>query len=117
MDNISKEELPAIFECSSEELQEFMGTKFGEQTLEFLASWATVTQKSLLANRMIITTCLQTDEEGHVLCRFCGEGIPNWKQEDSREHLSDCPINFVSDALIATSLLKKDIVGLTNIGQ
>jgi len=117
MDNISKDELPDIFGCSSEELQAFMGTQFGEQTLEFIASWATVTQKSLLANRMIITTCLLTDAEGHILCRFCGEGIPNWKQENSREHLSECPINFVSDALMSTKDLQKGIVGLTQTGK
>ena len=87
-------------------------TEFGEKSLQYLAQWAKVTQLSLKANRIIISECLVTDDEGHILCRFCNEGIPNWKQENSREHTAECPINHISTALIATSQLRKGILGM-----
>jgi len=55
-----------------------------------------------------------TDEENHILCRFCGEGIPNWKQENSREHTAECPINLISETLIATKELQQSILGMNN---
>ena len=113
MSNISKDEIPALIGCTDEELNAFMQTSFGAQTLEFLAQWATVTQKALKANRAVIDDCLITDAEGHILCRFCGEGIPNWKAEHAREHSSDCPMNLVTEALVSTKELKTGILGMT----
>ena len=114
MADITKEEIPALLGCTDEELSAFMQTTFGAQTLDFLAQWATVTQKALKANRAVVDECLITDAEGHILCRFCNEGIPNWKEENAREHSSDCPINLVTEALISTKELKFDILGLAN---
>ena len=116
MADITKEELPSLLGCTDEELNAFMKTTFGAQTLDFLAQWATVTQKALKANRAVVDACLITDDEGHILCRFCGEGIPNWKEENAREHSSDCPINLVTEALISTKGLRVGILGLTNSG-
>ena len=113
MADITKEEIPALLGCTDEELNAFMQTTFGAQTLEFLAQWATVTRKALKANRAVVDECLITDDEGHILCRFCNEGIPNWKEENAREHSSDCPINLVTEALTSTKELRVGIIGLT----
>jgi len=53
---------------------------------------------------------LTKDEENYISCRFCGEGIPNWKQENAREHTAECPINNVSEVLIAVKKLKRNIL-------
>ena len=84
-------------------------TEYGEQNMQYLAQWAKVTQLSLKANRIIISQCLVTDEEHHILCRFCGEGIPNWKEENSREHTAECPINNITEALMAVKGLRNSM--------
>ena len=81
------------------EVEDILNNQAGRDTLEFLIKWAELTKKSLKANKEIVFNCLTTDMEGHVLCRFCGEGIPNWKAEDAREHSSNCPIESVTDVL------------------
>ena len=81
------------------EVEDILNDQAGKDTLEFLIKWAELTKKSLQANKEIVFNCLTMDMDGHVLCRFCGEGIPNWKEEDAREHRSDCPIESVTDVL------------------
>jgi len=81
------------------EVEDILNDQAGKDTLEFLIKWAELTKKSLEANKEIVFNCLTMDTDGHVLCRFCGDGIPNWKQEDAREHRSDCPIESVTDVL------------------
>ena len=81
------------------EVEDVLSTKTGKETFEFLDKWAELTRKSLKANKKIMSSCLITDSEGHVLCRFCAEGLPNWKEEHAREHYSDCPIELISDVL------------------
>ena len=81
------------------EVEDILNDQAGKDTLEFLIKWAELTKKSLQANKEIVFNCLTMDMEGHVLCRFCGEGIPNWKEEDAREHRSECPIESVTDVL------------------
>lgn len=81
------------------EVEDILNSQAGKDTLEFLIKWAELTKKSLRANKEIIFNCLTTDGEGHILCRFCGEGIPNWKEENAREHSSECPIESVSKVL------------------
>ena len=81
------------------EVEDILNDQAGKDTLEFLIKWAELTKKSLQANKEIVFNCLTMDTEGHVLCRFCGEGIPNWKEEDAREHRSECPIESVTDVL------------------
>jgi len=81
------------------EVEDILNDQAGKDTLEFLIKWAELTKKSLQANKEIVFNCLTMDAEGHVLCRFCGEGIPNWKEEDAREHRSECPIESVTDVL------------------
>ena len=81
------------------EVEDILNDQAGKDTLEFLIKWAELTKKSLQANKEIVFNCLTMDMEGHVLCRFCGEGIPHWKEENAREHRSDCPIESVTDVL------------------
>ena len=81
------------------EVEDILNDQAGKDTLEFLIKWAELTKKSLQANKEIIFNCLTMDMDGHVLCRFCGEGIPNWKEEDAREHRSECPIESVTNVL------------------
>ena len=71
---------------------------------------AKVTKASLKANREILKRCLSTDEEGRAVCRFCGHGIPNWRDENAREHVCDCPINLVAEALKLKNELKEDLL-------
>ena len=81
------------------EVEDILNDQAGKDTLEFLIKWAELTKKSLQANKEIVFNCLTMDTDGHVLCRFCGEGIPNWKEEDAREHRSECPIESVTNVL------------------
>ena len=71
---------------------------------------AKVTKASLKANREILKRCLSTDEEGRAVCRFCGPGIPNWRDENAQEHVCDCPINLVAEALKLKNELKEDLL-------
>ena len=81
------------------EVEDILNNQAGRDTLDFLIKWAELTKKSLQANKEIVFNWLTMDMEGHVLCRFCGEGIPNWKEEDAREHRSNCPIESVTYVL------------------
>ena len=103
----TNEELKELLGLNTQEMKDFISTDYGQKTAEFLNMWSSITQKSLLANMTIAKNCFQHDDDNHVLCKFCGEGIPNWKNEFSREHGSDCPINLISDALLETKKLKK----------
>lgn len=114
MDELSKHQLIKLTGCTESDLEAITQTEFGKETLQYLAQWANVTQLSLKANRIVISQCLVTDEENRILCRFCGEGIPNWKQENSREHTAECPINHISTVLSATKELYKSILGMNN---
>jgi hypothetical protein len=114
MDKLSRNQLISLIGDNESDLKSMIQTEFGKESLEYLAQWANITQLSLKANRIILSQCLVTDDENHILCRFCGEGIPNWKQENSREHVAECPINYVSTALLATKELQKDILGINN---
>ena len=107
------EKIMELTGINAEQLDDMIkNSEYVKQRMQFLAQWAEVTALSLKANRMVITHCLVQDEENHILCRFCGEGIPNWKKDNSREHTSDCPMNEVSSALIATKKLKNGILGM-----
>ena len=110
MDELNKEQIIKLTGVSESELESMIQTEFGEKSMRYLAQWAEVTRLSLKANRLIISQCLVQDDEKHILCRFCGEGIPNWKQENSREHTAECPINYISNALIAVKGLKNDLL-------
>ena len=59
----------------------------------------TICRASLKANRQVLKDCLTTDGDGHTICRFCGPGIPNWRVTNGREHVSDCPVELVAEAL------------------
>ena len=109
MDELNKDQILKLTGLNESELESMIQTEYGEQNMQYLAQWAKVTQLSLKANRLIITQCLVTDDENHILCRFCGEGIPNWKQENSREHTAECPINNISEALIAVKGLRNSM--------
>ena len=109
MDELNKDQIIKLTGLSESELQSMIQTEYGEQNMQYLAQWAKVTQLSLKANRLIISQCLVTDEENHILCRFCGEGIPNWKQENSREHTAECPINNITEALMAVKGLRNSM--------
>lgn len=112
MEPFDKDQIMKLTGINEPQLDAMMDTGFGEDSMQFLAQWANVTSLSLKANRAIISQCLTQDDENHILCRFCGDGIPNWKLENSREHTSECPINHVSKALIATKELKNGIEGM-----
>ena len=43
----------------------------------------------------------------HIICRFCEDGIPNWKNENAREHTSECPMTKIEDALDSMKELYK----------
>lgn len=107
MGNMNQQDLENIFGFSESEMNQFIATEYGQKTIEFLTQWAEVTHKSLLANKKVINACYKQETEGHIICIFCEDGIPNWKNENSREHGSDCPINLVTDALNATKTLRK----------
>ena len=109
MDELNKDQILKLTGLNESELESMIQTEYGEQNMQYLAQWAKVTQLSLKANRLIITQCLGTDDESHILCRFYGEGIPNWKQENSREHTAECPINNISEALIAVKGLRNSM--------
>ena len=109
MDELNKDQIIKLTGLSESELQSMIQTEYGEQNMQYLAQWAKVTQLSLKANRIIISQCLVTDDEEHILCRFCGEGIPNWKQENSREHTAECPINNITEALMAVKGLRNSM--------
>lgn len=110
MDELNKEQIIKLTGVSESELESMIQTEFGEKSMQYLAQWAEVTRLSLKANRLIISQCLVQDDENHILCRFCGEGIPNWKMENSREHTAECPINHISEALIAVKGLQNGIL-------
>ena len=109
MDELNKDQIIKLTGLNESELDSMIQTEYGEQNMQYLAQWAKVTQLSLKANRLIIAQCLVTDDENHILCRFCGEGIPNWKEENSREHTAECPINNISEALMAVKGLRKSM--------
>tara|TARA_R100000306_G_C4365475_1_gene137431 strand:- start:363 stop:749 length:387 start_codon:yes stop_codon:yes gene_type:complete len=109
MDELNKDQILKLTGLNESELESMIQTEYGEQNMQYLAQWAKVTQLSLKANRLIITQCLVTDDENHILCRFCGEGIPNWKQENSREHTAECPINNITEALMAVKGLRNSM--------
>ena len=109
MDELNKDQFLKLTGLDELELESMIQTEHGEQNIQYLARWADVTRLSLKANRLIISQCLVTDEENHILCRFCGEGIPNWKLENSREHTAECPINNISEALIAVKGLRNSM--------
>ena len=109
MDELNKDQIINLTGLNESELDSMIQTEYGEQNLQYLAQWAKVTQLSLKANRLIISQCLVTDDEQHILCRFCGEGIPNWKQENSREHTAECPINNITEALMAVKGLRNSM--------
>lgn len=86
-------------------------TKVVEETLgvssrDFLTKWAEVTQKSLSANKYAFKNGLVTQGD-HIVCRFCDDGIPNWKNENAREHTSECPMTKIEDALDSMKELYK----------
>lgn len=111
----SQEEITKLTGLSAEEIEDMAKSEFGKRCMTFLTDWTRVTTLSLKANRVVISNCLTSDSDGsHILCRFCGEGIPNWKNENSREHLSDCPILCVSDALIAVKDLRQGILKMVD---
>ena len=109
MDELNKDQILKLTGLNESELESMIQTEYGEQNMQYLAQWAKVTQLSLKANRLIIAQCLVTDDENHILCRFCGEGIPNWKEENSREHTAECPINNISEALMAVKGLRNSM--------
>ena len=109
MDELNKDQIIKLTGLNESELESMIQTEYGEQNMQYLAQWAKVTQLSLKANRIIISQCLVTDDEEHILCRFCGEGIPNWKQENSREHTAECPINNITEALMAVKGLRNSM--------
>ena len=109
MDELNKDQILKLTGLNESELESMIQTEYGEQNMQYLAQWAKVTQLSLKANRLIIAQCLVTDDENHILCRFCGEGIPNWKQENSREHTAECPINNITEALMAVKGLRNSM--------
>ena len=109
MDELNKDQILKLTGLDELELESMIQTEYGEQNMQYLAQWAKVTQLSLKANRIIISQCLVTDDEEHILCRFCGEGIPNWKQENSREHTAECPINNITEALMAVKGLRNSM--------
>ena len=92
------------------DIEQVLNNEMGSKTLEFLTMWAGLTRKSLKANKEILFNCLTVDiEDGHILCRFCGEGIPNWKQENAREHKGECPMNMISDVLVDVKNMHREI--------
>ena len=109
MDELNKDQIIKLTGLNESELESMIQTEYGEQNMQYLAQWAKVTQLSLKANLIIISQCLVTDDEEHILCRFCGEGIPNWKQENSREHTAECPINNITEALMAVKGLRNSM--------
>ena len=109
MDELNKNQIITLTGLNESEVESMIQTEYGEQNMQYLAQWAKVTQLSLKANRLIISQCLVNDEENRILCRFCGEGIPNWKQENSREHTAECPINNITEALVAVQGLRSNI--------
>ena len=109
MDELNKNQIINLTGLNESEVESMIQTEYGEQNMQYLAQWAKVTQLSLKANRLIISQCLVNDEENRILCRFCGEGIPNWKQENSREHTAECPINNITEALVAVKGLRSSI--------
>ena len=92
------------------EMEELLSKEIGSQTVEFLGAWADLTRKSLHANKEVIYNCLVKEEDGHILCRFCNEGIPNWKNEDAREHTGDCPATQISEVLQEAKKVYKLVV-------
>jgi hypothetical protein len=91
-------------------ISEQLSEAINSEVLDFLKQWAELTRKSLLANKEVIFNCLTIDSsDGHILCRFCGEGIPNWKQENSREHKSECPTNSISEVLRAVKKMHTEL--------
>ena len=91
------------------EMEDILSTKAGEDTLEHLTSWAELTKKSLDANRAVLVSCLVDSRDGHLMCRFCAEGIPSWKAEGAREHLSDCPVTLIIDLLDSVKSMRASI--------
>ena len=109
MEELNKNQIIDLTVLNESEVESMIQTEYGEQNMQYLAQWAKVTQLSLKANRLIISQCLVNDEENRILCRFCGEGIPNWKQENAREHTAECPINNITEALVAVKGLRSSI--------
>jgi len=107
--NPTAEKLYKLTGFVSNEIVNILKNQASEDALKFLIKWAEVTRASLRANTEIISNCLITDSNGHVLCRFCGEGIPNWKEENAREHSSDCPIELACNVLGEVRQMRQQI--------
>ena len=88
------------------ELAKVVEETLGIASKDFLNKWAEVTQKSLSANKYTFRNGLMTQGD-HIICRFCEDGIPNWKNENAREHTSECPMTKIEDALDSMKELYK----------
>ena len=99
MEELNDEPIVGLSGLNSSNLE---ALTLGEYSLQLLHQWAEFTTLSLKANKVVLKQCLTRDDNGHVICRFCQEGIPNWKHNNSREHASECPINDIGTALLAT---------------
>ena len=66
-----------------------------------------------MANKQVMKSCYRREPDGHVICLFCADGIPHWKDEHSRGHVSECPINLVTGALNTTKTLRKALEART----
>jgi len=88
------------------DLAELVESAMGTASKDFLLKWADVTQKSLAANKYTLKNGLVTQGD-HIICRFCDDGIPNWKNENAREHTSECPMTKIEDALDSMKELYK----------
>jgi hypothetical protein len=111
MDELNKNQMIKLTGISESELESMTQTEFGEKSMRYLAQLAKVTRLSLKANRIVMKQCLTRDDDGHVICRFCQEGIPSWKQENSREHTSECPLNHIGAVSMAIKQLKYNKLG------
>ena len=107
MENIKQNDSENILGVIRDKMDELIVPDDVRKTLEFVVRLVEVTQKSLMANKQVLESCYRTEPDGHVMCVFCNDGIPHWKDEHSREHRSECPINPVTGALNATKTLKK----------
>tara|TARA_R110002020_G_scaffold437978_1_gene648325 strand:+ start:1340 stop:1774 length:435 start_codon:yes stop_codon:yes gene_type:complete len=88
------------------ELSKLVEETLGTPSRDFLMKWSEVTQKSLSANKYAFKNGLMTQGD-HIICRFCDDGIPNWKNENAREHTSECPMTKIEDALDSMKELYK----------
>ena len=111
MDELDKNQIIELTGLSESELDSMIQTEFGEKSMRYLAQLAEITRLSLKANRIVVKQCLTRDDDGHVICRFCQEGIPSWRQENSREHTSECPLNHIGAASMAIKQFRYNKLG------